>query len=261
MTGSSVAGSSTYRQVTPAPAKFEANPDLFAQPDPLDDERLHTAGIRKIEGDRLTLYTDVPSAPEVDELPHVFDLAIAHWCEYFHVDPATVRSWKMIGSLIDRRERFQATGMLPDDLPEFLNGYQRGHHLWLYDQPSAYYRRHLLLHEGTHAFMQWFLEGMGPPWYSEGMAELLATHLWQDGTLQLAYFPKHRDEVDHWGRIKMVQTEFAAQRGMSLEQIASYGPRDHLRNEPYGWCWAAQRVSGRSSRILPSLSRTPLTRS
>ena len=47
-----------------------------------------------------------------------------------------------------------------------------GAELWLHDQPTAYYRRHLLLHEGTHVFMASFLGGCGPGWYMEGTAEL-----------------------------------------------------------------------------------------
>ncbi len=217
-----------------------ATSDALAAPqEAVDPQPFAAATIRKLEGTHLTLYTDVPSAPEVDELPKVFDLAIEPWCKYFRVDRKSVKSWKMTGYLMDRRERFVDAGMLPADLPQFLNGYQRGGELWLYEQPSSYYRRHLLLHEGTHAFMHWQLKGAGPPWYMEGTAELMGTHLWKDGRLQLAYFPRDRAEADHWGRIKMVRTEYVEGRGLSLEQIAAYGPTAHLRNEPYGWCWAA----------------------
>ena len=210
-----------------------------AQPKAIDLQRLKVAGIRKLEGVHLTLYTDVPSRPEVDELPQVFDAAVVPWCQYFRVAADKVATWKMTGYLVDRKERFQGTGLLPDDLPPFLNGYQRGSELWVYEQPSAYYRRHLLLHEGTHAFMNTQLQGCGPPWYMEGIAELMGTHRWQDGHLQLAYFPKHRDEVEQWGRIKLIHTEVAAGRSLTLESIADYGPTAHLKNEPYAWCWAA----------------------
>ena len=205
----------------------------------IEPQRFAAANIRKLEGIHLTLYTDVPSAPAVDELPKVFDLAVEPWCKYFRVDRKNVKSWKMTGYLMERRERFADAGLLPTDLPPFLNGYQRGGEVWVYEQPSDYSRRHLLLHEGTHAFMQWQLKGAGPPWYMEGLAELMGTHRWQDGQLQLAYFPRDRQEVDHWGRIKMVRTEYDEGRGLSLEQIAAYGPTAHLRNEPYGWCWGS----------------------
>ncbi len=205
----------------------------------IDVARAAVAGIRKISGKHLDLYTDLPPSDEVDQLPHVFDLAVPQWCEYFQIDAEAVESWKMIGHIIDRRERFAGTGLLPDDLPPFLNGYQRGWQFWVYEQPSAYYRRHLLLHEGTHAFMWWRLGGCGPPWYMEGMAELLATHRWHDGRLQLKYFPQNRAEVEQWGRIKIIQDDVKAGRGLTLQEITRYDARAHLRIEPYGWSWAA----------------------
>ena len=210
-----------------------------AVPPVIDLQRLEVAGIRQLEGIHLTLYTDVPSRPEVDELPQVFDAAVLPWCEYFRVAADQVATWKMTGYLMERKERFQDAGLLPADLPPFLNGYQRGSEMWLYEQPSAYYRRHMLLHEGTHAFMNTQLLGCGPPWYMEGMAELMGTHRWHEGHLQLAYFPKDRAEVEQWGRIRMIDTEVAAGRSLSLEAIADYGPTAHLRNEPYAWCWGA----------------------
>lgn len=204
-----------------------------------DPHRLAAAGIRRIDGKHLVLYTDVASSVAVDELPAVFDQAIALWCEYFGVAPDRVASWQVTGALMDRKEPFQATGLLPNDLPPFLHGYQRGDAIWVYEQPSDYYRRHLVLHEGTHAFMQQQLGGCGPPWYMEGTAELLGTHRWSDEGLVLGYFPQRRAEVDHWGRIKLVRDEVLAGRTMSLEQIIAYGPSAHLRIEPYGWSWAA----------------------
>lgn len=203
-----------------------------------DERRIAALGIRKLEGEHIELFTDLPAAPNVDELPAVFDLAVEPWCEYFGVGAESVKDWKVRGYLMDRRELFKTAGLLPDSLPQFLHGYSQDGELWLNEQPSDYYRRHLLLHEGTHAFMQAYLGGMGPPWYSEGMAELMGTHRWQDGTLRLRYFPRSRDEVPYWGRIKIVKTEYEAGRGLSIDQITDYGPRAHLKIEPYGWCWA-----------------------
>lgn len=205
----------------------------------IDDAQAAVAGIRKLQGKHLTLYTDLPSQPAVDELPQVFDLAVPQWCAYFGVDPTRAADWRMWAYVIDRKESFQGIGLLPDDLPPFLHGFHRGYELWVYEQPSDYYRRHLLLHEGTHAFMALLAGGVGPPWYAEGMAELLGTHRWRDGRLTLNYFPPHKEETPMWGRIKIVQDEFAAQRGLTLTHVFALGPRAHLNLEPYGWSWAA----------------------
>ncbi len=205
----------------------------------LEPARLKAAGVRTVRGRHLTLHTDVMDDPEVDALPAILDQAVPAWCRYFGVEPDRAESWQLTGYLIDRKERFAALGLLPDDLPPFLHGYHRGQEVWLYEQPTAYYRRHLLLHEGTHAFMHRFLGGAGPPWYMEGMAELLGTHRWREGRLSLGVFPADKSQTPGWGRIKIVRDELAQGNGMTLPRIMQYDERAHLRNAPYGWCWAA----------------------
>ncbi|MEX0641877.1 MAG: hypothetical protein WD468_04210, partial [Pirellulales bacterium] len=205
----------------------------------VDDAALASAGVRKLTGKHLTLYTDVASSPAIDELPAVFDQAVPLWCAYLGIDPKKVETWHIRGSLIKDKTVFQRVGLWSESLPPFLHGYARASELWLYDQPSNYYRRHLLLHEGTHAIMLSQLGGAGPPWYMEGVAELLGTHQWIGGKLVLGYFPKNRDEVPDLGRIKIVREAYAAGGAKSLAEIISYGSQAHLQNEPYAWCWAA----------------------
>jgi hypothetical protein len=215
-------------------------PPTFQPPLPkIDGERVAAAGIRKIEGAHLALYTDLPSAPSIDELPAIFDAAIPHWAKYFDINAARANKWQMAAYLIQDKARFQTAGLLPPDLPPFLHGYQRDAELWLYEQPSDYYRRHLLLHEGTHGFMKHFLGGAGPPWYMEGTAELLATHQWDDGQLKLRWFPRDKQLTPHWGRIKIIKDDIQAGRGKSLEEVFRYDATAHLNVEPYAWCWAA----------------------
>ncbi len=196
-------------------------------------------GIRQIVSKHLTLHTDLPASADVDALGEVFDQAFGQWCAYFGVDAAEHADWHMRGFLMKSRERFETAGLVSPELPQFPNGWAQGDQLWFFDQTSVYYRRHLLLHEGTHAFMAALASGAGPPWFSEGMAELLATHRWQDGQLTLNFFPLARDDVPKWGRIEIVQTGFAERRAKSLSTIFAYDARAHLENEAYGWCWAA----------------------
>lgn len=205
----------------------------------IDEERVAAAGIRKIAGKHLTLYTDLLEAPAIEELPQVFDAAISQWAEYFGIDAATAASWQQVGYLMQDKTRFVTAGLLPDDLPSFLHGYQRGSELWLYEQPSEYYRRHLLLHEGTHGFMKRFLGGAGPPWYMEGTAELLGTHRWQNEQLELRWFPEDKELTSFWGRIKVVQDEVRAGSGRDIVNILRFDKTAHLQVEPYAWCWAA----------------------
>ncbi|MCH5372908.1 MAG: hypothetical protein JJ992_02940, partial [Planctomycetes bacterium] len=104
----------------------------------IDDGKTAVAGIRKLVGTHLTLYTDLPSQPAVDELPAVFDAAVPLWCGYFETDPLDVADWHVTGFLIQEKDRFVGTGLFPADLPPFRNGYQRGRYIWVYDQPDDY---------------------------------------------------------------------------------------------------------------------------
>jgi hypothetical protein len=195
-------------------------------------------GLRRLEGQHLLLLTDLPSAPAIDELPHVFDLAVGQWAEYFAIPPERLSGWKLRGYLMRDPDKFRAAGWLPDSLPPFPHGYQRGDQLWVHEQPSDYYRRHLLLHEGTHAFMSRWLKGLGPPWYMEGTAELLATHRWHDGRLTLNVLPADKEQVPEWGRIKLIRDAVAAKRAKSLDEVFAMAPRQFSEVEAYAWSWA-----------------------
>ena len=233
-------------------ADLLANAEADEQRPPVIDEaRTAAAGIRKLSGRHIDLYTDLP-AGEGDELPQVFDAAVPLWCAYFDIGAERVRDWRAIAWVMRDKERFVGAGVYPESLPDFPHGYSVGPQVWLFDQPSEYYRRHLLLHEGTHCFMSRWLGGAGPPWYMEGIAELLGTHRWEGGKLTLGIMPRDRDEVPYWGRVKIVRDEYAAGRGMSLTDIMKYDTRAHLRNEPYGWCWAAAAFLDQHPQTQPA---------
>lgn len=220
----------------------EPNPDAFGgarfgHPQH-DDAALAAAGIRKIAGPRLNVYTDLPRG-DVDDYPRVFEQALPQWQGYFQLSDEQLAGWRMTVYVIKDRQLFRREGLLPGDLPEFQHGFQRAFEMWVYDQPSDYYRRHLLLHEGTHGVMNTVLGGAGPPWYMEGMAELLATHRWEGEQLTLRYNPRDNDEVPYWGRVKIIRDDFAAGEGMQLARLMQYDNRAHQSVNAYAWCWAA----------------------
>lgn len=206
---------------------------------PISAERADALGIRFVEGQHVRLYTDLPQQAKIDDYPAAFDQGVALWAAYFGLPRERWKEWKISGYLIRDKQRFRRAGLLDPNLPPFLNGFQRGAEIWVYDQPSDYYRRHLLLHEGVHALMNQHLGGCGPPWFMEGMAELLATHQWNQGQLRIVRIPAHREAAEFWGRVKIIKQDYAAGRALSLQEVMSYGPRAHLRVEPYGWSWAA----------------------
>ena len=129
-----------------------------------------------------TLLTDLPADPEVDALPGYFDQAFGQWCDYFGVEAAEHADWHVRIYLMKRRDHFAAAGMIPHDLPAFLGGYTRGGEIWLDEQPGDVLspafdaaRRHARLLPRCMA------GGLGPPWFAEAVAELLATHRLQRG--------------------------------------------------------------------------------
>jgi hypothetical protein len=235
---------------------------------PADQSRIHRAGIRTLTSQHLTLYTDLPSSPEVDRLPGLFDQAVPQWAEYLGVSDGRTDDWHVEACLIKYRRRFDAAGLMPPaGNDQFAHGLSADNRLWLYDQPTDYYRSHLLLHEGTHAFMAALLGGCGPGWYMEGVAELLATHRLETSKsaskrgqaprssaherdsataseepvpfLQLRIMPRSRAEVPMLGRIKLVQDAFAAGHALTLPEVMQTDNTKALENEAYAWCWAA----------------------
>ena len=203
----------------------------------VDVQRAAAAGLRELTGQCVHIFTDLPSSPAVDELPAVFDAAIPMWAKYFDLDENSIHG-KFVGFLVSDREKFAALNLLPEENRDFVNGYARNYEFWLVEQPSDYYRRHLLLHEGTHAFMQTQLGGAGAGWYMEGMAELLGTHRWQEGKLELGVMPASKDDVPMWGRIKIVRDAVKAGKPWPIEAVLEVDNRRQLDTEHYAWTWA-----------------------
>lgn len=210
-----------------------------APPPVIPAARLVQAGLKVYQGKHITLYSDADEK-HVKDLPRVFDQAVEPWQKYFQLKPA---EFHVVGNVLAGKAsqpKFAAVELWRQGIPEFLNGYAHPDMFWMFDQPSSeYYRRHLLLHEGVHSFMLTRLGSCGPAWYREGMAELLATHQLEGDKLTLPYFPRNKEEVPMWGRVKIVTDACEANRGVTFDGVLKFGDRDHLMsNTPYGWSWA-----------------------
>ncbi len=198
------------------------------------------SGFQVAEGEHLRLITDLPDGAEAQQLVRCFDAAMEHWGRIFDVAPQAMVDWKCTACVMLDRARFEASGLIPNDIPQFPYGFQYGDRLWVTEQPSSYYRRHLLLHEGTHWFMWRKYGGTGPPWLMEGMAEWLATHRWSDAErrLEMGIIPRDKQEVPYWGRIKILRDQLADGLAPSLEDILRYDNTAHRSVEAYAWSWA-----------------------
>ena len=208
-----------------------------------------STGIRKLEGKHLTLYTDLPSSEATDRLPDLFDQAYPQWCNYFGLDPQQYDAWHMNGFLIRDREKFQKLGLIASAAGHFNVGYCIGPDLWCLEQDSDWRNGQLLLHEGTHGFMNNNMGSCGPPWYMEGTAELLSTYrVDEDGALHLNQILSSSEEAPYWGRIRLVTEAFQENRARPLVDVLRSSPHEIEDSEDYAWCWALAYMLDRHPR-------------
>jgi hypothetical protein len=196
------------------------------------------AGIRRFAKGQWTIVTDLPIDSELESWPVVLDQALASWCQKWSIAPEVAKSWPLTIHCMADRKVFERAGLL-DGVPAFEDGFQLADRVFLNEQPSTYYRRHLLLHEATHWVMYRALSGGGSPWFMEGMAEVEGTHRLKDGVLTLAIIPDDRQEVPHWGRFKRLSDSVAKNGVPTLKQILYYGNDRQDRMDRYCWSWAA----------------------
>lgn len=201
------------------------------------------AGLAVHAGERLVLVTDRPprAGDGVPELPGVFDAAFAAWCAHYGLADGAARGWRACGMLMSDRGRFRAAGLLPDDgsIPDFANGFCDRNRFWLDDQSNPAYRRHLLLHEGVHAFT-FTLRGLSAPsWYTEGVAELLATHRLDDGRFVPTPIPQRAADVEQLGRIEVIRRLRAGGECPGLSEVFATPPSPRHDIPTYAASWAA----------------------
>src|SRR5210317_394533 len=101
------------------------------------------------EGKFIRLTADLESAEQCDELVAAFDAAVPQWLKFWNLPENAVKSWQVQACVIRDKRRFNQHGLIPGDLPDFPFGYTRDNRIWILAQPSEYYTRHLLLHEGA----------------------------------------------------------------------------------------------------------------
>lgn len=195
-------------------------------------------GLRRLEQDRLTLITDLPIDEELKAWPAYLNQAIEQWSTVWDHPLGKDPSLHVTACLIGDRALFASAGML-DGVPAFDDGYQLNDTIYIVEQPSVYYRRHLFLHEATHWIMYRFLGGAGSPWFMEGTAELFGTHRLDEDRLTLNSIPSDPSQVPNWGRLKRIREMLDDGTAPSLREILAYGNDLPRRNDRYVWSWAA----------------------
>ena len=194
------------------------------------------------QGRFISLTTDCVSQDEAKALVESFDSAVPQWAKFWQLPPDGFQDWSVDACLMRDRERFRREGMIPDHVPDFPFGYAWGNQVWVLVQPSGYYTRHLLLHEGVHAFAFAQFGGAGPTWFMEGTAELLATHRGSGASIEINRVPVTRESVPYWGRFKLMGQLREQSRVPKIEAVMRYGPNVAGSVEAYGWSWAAVMI-------------------
>ena len=206
---------------------------------PVTVEQLKKLGIDVYESKRLKLFTDID--PKVAKtLPPLVDQAYVAWEEYFgKLPPARDESEVQInGYLMKDKTNFVSEGLLRADLLDQFHGRQIGYQFWMMDQEQDYYRRHLLLHEATHAFM-WAIPHLDVPYsHLEGMAEHFGTHRLVGGKLQTRLMPFNRADFRGHDRLFLMRRD-VKQRGIpELLDISEWKSANfQALNESYAWAW------------------------
>ena len=203
----------------------------------VDDSAAAAQGVRVLRGKKVVLYTDFPSAPFIDEIPLILDLARERLAEFFKLDPSAMESFKIDAFLIRDKQRFQRLGVF-NGVPEFENGYSILNRIYAFEQNTDYYNRFLLIHELTHSFMFRFFGELMPRWYIEGMAEYLALNRHENGRFELGIIPNCPEEVPGFGRIQNIQKLVQGGNILIPEKIFHFIASDYKNVETYGWSWA-----------------------
>ena len=191
-----------------------------------------------LEGRYVTIVSDSINEDNRARLIETLDQAVPLWAERLGVATARLADFHFTAYVFSSRERMLESSILPLSLPRFLNGIQVANQAWLIRQKSDYATAHLLLHEGVHTFMFWAFGQVGAGWFSEGFAEYFATHVWQDGSLQVGVIPQSRETSSYWGRIGLLKQARIERRVPSIERIMSYQSSPTAELETYAWCWA-----------------------
>ncbi|MBM79375.1 MAG: hypothetical protein CMJ78_02120 [Planctomycetaceae bacterium] len=235
--------SSTQVARAQTPAQVDAVRTVYLPPDDRpkhNEQRLNAAGIFRFESTRLKLYTDI-DAKIARALPPMVDALFDELQSYFGKLPPmrSGKTYQITGYIIGNLAAFEATGMLPRQGLSSYHGRQIGRRFWLHDQSSPYYRKHLMLHEATHCFMQATPGVSAPTWYMEGTAELFATHQATDGKLAFRLLPYNEQDFPGHGRIMLTRRENKKIGFEPLANIIRYEDNEfRKRNECYAWSWA-----------------------
>lgn len=202
----------------------------------IDPELARKNGLQILDGERAVLVTDLEVTEEIRNLLPAIADAYPQVCKYMGIKPDP--NWKLSVYLMKDDFKFIDSNLLPEILPPFQNGFSFNYDCWAREQPSAYYRQHLVIHEMIHSIATTMLGYAGPPWYAEGLAEMLATHTFGSKPLEIRVMPPNREAVPHYARVKELRDAVKRGEARPLLDVFNVTQQDYTTNAIYYWCWA-----------------------
>lgn len=193
----------------------------------------------RVNGRYVELITDIESAGVAKSLAESFDAAVPQWIAAWNLDSDAADGWQATACVMRDKTAFIAAGMIAPRVPDFPFGYALDDDVWVLAQPSEYYTRHLLLHEGVHALAYHCFGGGGPTWHMEGTAEWLATHRGAGDAIRIADIPADKDDVPYWGRFKLLEQVRSQNEIPPIETVMNYSPTLTGDIRLYTFSWSA----------------------
>ncbi len=245
-------------------------PQKFRLPDDrpnLNAEVLLSHGLRIVESKHLVLVTDLPEE-SVAELPQLADALFANLeARLGKLSPNIAGTeFQVTGFLMDARDRFKQAGVLPPNEFIIRHGRHLGYQFWINNQPTDYYRRHLLLHEFVHCFMmcEYGPYNIPPLWYTEGIPEYFATHrVHTDITRsEFAVLPTSSEGFEGWHRITEVRRHFNQEPSttgeladiISLQTVMHPPDTTFLEDSQYANAWALVWLINHHPELQPEFT-------
>ncbi|MDO5308245.1 MAG: hypothetical protein Q4G03_01945 [Planctomycetia bacterium] len=206
---------------------------------PIDLKQLERLGIARIEIGRVCFYSDVDLDDELLQIPEALNAAIPKILEFFDLTLERLPTLRVEAFLIHDYQKFVTLGAL-DGPPDFLHGYSLGDRIFANLQTENYYTRFLLLHELTHTIMHELFGDLNPQWFSEGMADYVAAHVWngEHKNLQLAQFPQEEKLTPGFARLRQIRELVRAGQTPTLREILNFQPKNFADVSAYSWSWA-----------------------
>lgn len=210
-------------------------------------------GLTRVQGKHIELVTDLPKSPVIQTYVDTFDAAVPQWEKFLDLPSGSLQTWSVEAFLMEDVSTFRSLDLIDPRVPETKTGYALANQLWIVTQPSEYYTRHLLLHEGVHALVLDQFGDIGPTWFAEGMAELLATHQGKNQNVKTIAVPASREESVYWGRFKKMDQNRDEQKIPTVETVMRYRPNQYGDVRVYGWSWVLTSLAANYPRYRQTL--------